>query len=728
LPLHIYSYIFTHLITSMKLLSLLLIGVVSIVLIAIQCNGFVPLTSTVRTKVHYSSTDNNDSLEDNENYNGVAIADVSPEEESPSSYSFEELGLMPSVLTAVRSQNDWIVPTPVQRMVMSNILDRDNNDKTTDDDNDSEPSSYSSPPDAVWVEAPTGSGKTAAFLLPLLQNLLLDSSGGPVRSLILCPTRELAQQISNVVNNLIYNLSTKHDTGGITVSSTRRRKQNGPLLSSMVVYGGIPLQEQIQQLSDIAEGKDRPLDILIASPGRLMDILTHYDDDDGKTKAEEAILERTLLEALENDGVDDYDESNSKTSKKKKKKKTRRSNTDTSLSLEQLERLQLDSITAPTDDDTADSSKTLTYNKKNGRLQLRSLLNSVEYFIVDEADRVMGNAFRDEFDGVLDMVLKSTPSPKMWLFSATFPKSIEPRLDEIFSKANVQSPLRLQVDNESRQQVGGANNDINIDNTGTDEDISASLRKKLERANTISSASRHQQVGDASTIQLRTIRLERRDRTQALKRLLQEYGVGDNNSKSRVLVFVSTRYGTEHVSRKLRRAGIQSKELHGKLDQDARIRRLQELSKGKTEVLLCTDVAARGIDIKDIDLVVNYDLPRSTAEFVHRIGRTGRAGRSGTAISFLTADKETHMDLIESRHFSSVDKIPEREVLAAFEPDEEKWTIEARGSKIGIPGAVHSTKGIAWDRMNGGVKGRRKSKKDKLREQAAAVALKERKG
>jgi superfamily II DNA/RNA helicase len=187
----------------------------------------------------------------------------------------------------------------------------------------------------------------------------------------------------------------------------------------------------------------------------------------------------------------------------------------------------------------------------------------------------------------------------------------------------------------------------------------------------------------------------------------------------RVLVFVATRYAAEHVTKKLRRAGIKSSELHGKLDQDARTRRLDDLKRGKIRVLLSTDVASRGIDISGLAAVVNYDLPRSSADFVHRIGRTGRAGKEGMAVTFVTPSDEAHMDLIEQRHLA---RPTEREVLSGFEPNEERWNVQAEGSKISSPGVVHSQKGLVYDKMVGGVKGRRKSKKDRLREAAARAA------
>lgn len=128
------------------------------------------------------------------------------------------------------------------------------------------------------------------------------------------------------------------------------------------------------------------------------------------------------------------------------------------------------------------------------------------------------------------------------------------------------------------------------------------------------------------------------------------------------------------------------------------------------------------MDVVGLPAVVNYDLPRSTADFVHRTGRTGRAGKKGSAITFVTASTESHLGLIEKRHLP---KPIAREILPGFEVDEEEWQIQASASQISPSGTRHSSRGLAHDKMNGGIKGRRKSKKDRLREQAAIKALKE---
>ena len=159
-----------------------------------------------------------------------------------------------------------------------------------------------------------------------------------------------------------------------------------------------------------------------------------------------------------------------------------------------------------------------------------------------------------------------------------------------------------------------------------------------------------------------------------------------------MLVFVATKYSTEHVAQKLRSAGIKAAPLHGELSQSARTQALAQFKANELQVLVATDIAARGIDIQHLPAVVNYDLPRSTDDYVHRIGRTGRAGRSGVAVSFVSANTEPHFRLIEKRHGLTL----EREVVEGFEPTEEAAPMPS---------------------STGGIKGKRKSKKDKLREQ-----------
>jgi ATP-dependent RNA helicase RhlE len=552
--------------------------------------------------------------------------------------SFAELGLMVPLLNAVKSQSGWNQPTPVQQLAIPKLLQLATKNKKK---NAKHNNKNDDQVDAVWCEAPTGSGKTGAYVLPLLQNLQEATQvQGRISALILCPTRELAVQIGSVVHNIANSVASK-------------RRQN-----VMVMYGGIPLKPQIATLADYAKNGDT-LDILVATPGRLVDVLTYYQSEGGESSAKDAAMERRLLDAMDE----------------------KQGGSDVSLSLEQLRMIGLDGV------------------KDDGRSSLNNLLEDLQYLVLDEADRLLGQAFKKDLDAVLDLLPSNTPT---WMFSATFPKSIEPRLDQVLTRIGARTPIRIECASSDRLLT---------------EDVSSSLQKKLDQTTTVSTASKLQKVGPASTIDLRAIRLEKRDRTQALRRLLKDHPEWD-----RVLVFVATRYAAEHVTAKLRRAGILASELHGKLDQDARMRRLADLKKGKIRVLLTTDVASRGIDIVGLPVMFNYDLPRSTADFVHRVGRTGRAGKQGTAISFVTAPSEAHMELIESRHLPEP---IEREILPGFEPNESKWSVEAEGSRLSTPGAGHSETGLAHDRMNGGVKGYKKSKKDKLREDAARKAAKQ---
>mmetsp|Transcript_19996 Transcript_19996/g.55160 ORF Transcript_19996/g.55160 Transcript_19996/m.55160 type:complete len:428 (+) Transcript_19996:2902-4185(+) len=346
-----------------------------------------------------------------------------------------------------------------------------------------------------------------------------------------------------------------------------------------------------------------------------------------------------------------------------------------------------------------------------------NLLQNLEHLIVDEADRLFSRAFEQEVDALLNLIQpSSTFGLRTWLLSATFPKSIEPRIDHALRK--------LQQHNNYDRDESGDDDEPTIlrischqsdrvqEHDGA-ENMSASLQKRLERskANNRVNKKEMEQIAPASTIQLSTIRVSKQDRTQVLRRLLE------TNEWDRVLVFCGTRYAAEHVARKLKRVGISASELHGKLDQNARLRRLRAFEQGRTRVLLATDLASRGLDISGLPAVINYDLPRSTTDFVHRVGRTGRANQPGSAVTLLTPDMEHHLDLIERKHLPQP---AERLVLPGFEPNESEWMIQSDAARLSIPGtAGHSPQGLAHDRMNGGIKGKRKSKKDRLREKAA---------
>jgi len=262
-------------------------------------------------------------------------------------------------------------------------------------------------------------------------------------------------------------------------------------------------------------------------------------------------------------------------------------------------------------------------------------LDALRTLVLDEADRLFDLGFAEE----LTRVLAALPAQRQnLLFSATFPTAVH-ALAEVL----LHDPLRIDVP--------------------ADEHTTPRIAQ-------------------------RALLVDRPRRTQLLRHLVTQ------ENWSRVLVFTATRYTTEHVAEKLRRAGINATALHGELSQAARTQALANFKAGRVQVLLATDLAARGIDIVALPAVVNYDLPRSTEDYLHRIGRTARAGADGVAVSFITADSAAHFALIEKRH----DLALPREIIEGFEPQDTEAPT--------APG-------------NGGIKGKRRSKKDRLREAAA---------
>ena len=264
-------------------------------------------------------------------------------------------------------------------------------------------------------------------------------------------------------------------------------------------------------------------------------------------------------------------------------------------------------------------------------------LDAVHVLVLDEADRLLDLGFAAE----RERVLAALPTRRQnLLFSATFPPEVQALADLLLHDA-----VRVEADS---------------------------------------------QLEAAPDIEQRTIAVDAPRRTELLRHLVEQGGW------RRVLVFVATRYATEHVARKLASRGVQAVPLHGDMSQSHRTRVLQELREGAVNVLVTTDLAARGIDVPGLAVVVNYDLPRSADDYVHRIGRTARAGARGVAVSFVSAGTEAHMRLIEKRQGL---RLP-REQVAGFEP-------------VDVEPAVPADAGT------GGIKGRRPSKKDKLRAAAA---------
>ena len=264
-------------------------------------------------------------------------------------------------------------------------------------------------------------------------------------------------------------------------------------------------------------------------------------------------------------------------------------------------------------------------------------LASVELLVLDEADRLLDLGFADELQRLLALL----PARRQNLFfSATFPPDVQTLAETLLHK-----PVRIEV-------------------PGTPDTAPAILQ--------------------------RVIQVDADKRTQLLRHLLKE------NGWDRVLVFVATRYAAEHVAWKLHQSGVFATPFHGELGQGKRAEVLAQFKNEQWDVVVTTDLAARGIDIEQLPVVVNYDLPRSAIDYVHRIGRTGRAGESGLAVSFVSADTEPHFRLIEKRQHLSLP----REQLPGFEP-----------TRAEAPTGAGA----------GGIKGKRPSKKDKLRAAQASL-------
>jgi len=265
-------------------------------------------------------------------------------------------------------------------------------------------------------------------------------------------------------------------------------------------------------------------------------------------------------------------------------------------------------------------------------------LSFLEHFILDEADKMLDLGFLEE----LDLVLNAIPSTRQNLmFSATYPPKVQNIAAKISTKA-------IEVKVSQEQPV-------------------------LE------------------SIKQRVIEVNRENRGPLLRHLLQELKFQS------VLVFMANKRATDNIAHKFRKYGFEAASFNGDLDQDVRNATLQAFKERKVNILFATDIAARGLDIDDIECVINYDLPRSPADYIHRVGRTARAGKSGNAISFIDHETQAHFKLIEKRS----DMQLTRESVEGF---------ELRGE------APKKVKGPAP------VKGKKKSKKDKLRELQAQEA------
>lgn len=358
---------------------------------------------------------------------------------------FESLNLIDPILKALKEEG-YTVPTPIQAQAIPLILN--GND--------------------LLGCAQTGTGKTAAFAIPILQlayNSRPNEKRRKIRALVVTPTRELAIQIDES-----FRAYGRH-TG----------------LKSTVIFGGVTQNPQVEVLRN-------GVDVLIATPGRLLDLMNQ------------------------------------------------------------------------------------------GHLSLRD----VEFFVLDEADRMLDMGFVHDVRKLLAVLPQKRQS---LFFSATMPPEIVKLASTI---------LR----NPSKVTVTPVSSTVDIIN---------------------------QQI----------YFVDKGNKNALLVDLLK-----DQNIKT-ALVFTRTKHGADKVVKVLKRYDITAEAIHGNKAQNARQCALTNFKAQTTRVLVATDIAARGIDVDELEYVINFELPNIPETYVHRIGRTGRAGAKGTAISFCDAEEKAYLRDIE---------------------------------------------------------------------------------
>ncbi|HSW04859.1 DEAD/DEAH box helicase [Aquabacterium sp.] len=234
------------------------------------------------------------------------------------------------------------------------------------------------------------------------------------------------------------------------------------------------------------------------------------------------------------------------------------------------------------------------------------VLNQVEYVVLDEADRMLDIGFLPDLQRILSYLPKQRQT---LLFSATFSPEIR-RLAQSY----LQDPITVEV----------------------------------ARPN-----------ATATNVEQRFYSVAEDDKRRAVRHLLRE------RQLSQAIVFVNSKLGAARLARSFERDGLKTAALHGDKSQDERLKSLEAFKRGEVDVLVATDVAARGLDIADLPAVFNFDVPFNAEDYVHRIGRTGRAGASGLAVTLVDRD--------DTRLVSDIEKLIKKKIeLEAIELDDER--------------------------------------------------------
>jgi len=249
---------------------------------------------------------------------------------------------------------------------------------------------------------------------------------------------------------------------------------------------------------------------------------------------------------------------------------------------------QLKSLCAGSDILVATPGRLIDVINKNA-----ATLSCVETLVLDEADRMLDLGFKDEISSILKLLPVKRQN---LLFSATL-------------KSNIKIP------------------GINF--------LKDAVKIGVEKPD--------ESEEPADPVEQVVYTVDQNSKGLLLRHLIK------NEEWEQVLVFVSSKRRADNVTRKLNANSISAEALHGGKSQGARTGALTRFKRGKIRVLVATDLASRGLDIEQLPYVVNYELPRSPADYIHRIGRTGRAGRNGLAVTFLCEEEDKHMKLIEKR-------------------------------------------------------------------------------
>jgi superfamily II DNA/RNA helicase len=233
-------------------------------------------------------------------------------------------------------------------------------------------------------------------------------------------------------------------------------------------------------------------------------------------------------------------------------------------------------------------------------------LGQVEYVVLDEADRMLDIGFLPDLQRILSYLPKARQT---LLFSATFSPEIRK-----LAQSYLQDPITVEV----------------------------------ARPN-----------ATASLIEQHFYSVADDDKRRAVRQMLKE------RSLSQALVFVNSKLGAARLARAFERDGLNTSALHGDKSQDERLKALDAFKRGEVDLLVATDVAARGLDIADLPAVFNFDVPFNAEDYVHRIGRTGRAGASGLAITLVARD--------DTRLVNDIEKLIKKKIeLEPLELDDDR--------------------------------------------------------